>query len=118
MYYNGAISAITMRSFPIKDEDYTRYFVYSDGQIRTEYLDPQTCLDMSFAPYLTVYSYSKKCADIAFLALDSFISADGKLGQIKAENGIYYIYSSEQKVYYSEKGVSIEGYSFDPIYQE
>ena len=118
MFYNGAISAVTMNGFPVKESDKYRYCIYSDGQVRSEYLDAKTCLDTVSVPSMTVYSYGKKCSDIAFIALDSYIRDGGVPGKISSDSGIYYIYSDGLQIYYSEKGVSLGNCYTEPVLSE
>ena len=111
MTYNGKISAVNLRTFELNDLDRLRIYVYKDGQRRTDYLDVNTCLDRTFLPCLTVYSYTKKCSEVGLKALISYISDTDTLGYIEREGGFEYIYSQNLQISHSEKDVRINYYS-------
>ena len=117
MVYDGVISAVTMRTFPVFRLDSSRMYMYSDGTRITDYLDAHTCNDKTFQPCYTVYSYGRKCSDIAFAALETYISDTGKLGLIERTDGMEYIFSKDLHVSYSEKDVRIDSYVNKPLYR-
>ena len=111
MVYDGVISAVNLRTFELDNLDRLRIYVYKDGRRRTDYLDVNTCLDRTFLPCLTVYSYGKKCHEVGLKALISYISDTDTLGYIERAAGFEYIYSQNLQISHSEKDVKIKSYT-------
>lgn len=78
--YDGAISIVYLRNFPLTELEQGRYYVYSDGETRVPYVDPED--GISKAPDCGILGYSKGrqkgCGELLMEMLwDYFSYADG-----------------------------------------
>ncbi len=75
MEYQGPMSIVTMRDYPLNSQDAWRFYQLSSGEIRTMYLDGADGLCKSALHDLTCYSPSASCAELA-LAMSPIFIAD------------------------------------------
>lgn len=89
--YQGPMSLVSLRAFPLNEADGQRYCRLQNGQIRTAYLDPRDGLCKSAVSALTCYSENRTCAQLAMEMGPIFIAdalEPGALEQL-AEEGVY-----------------------------
>ena len=61
--YIGARNLVTLRNFPLKESDRTRFYIYEDGTIISSYID-ENGLQAAAFDTLSAFSAEKGCAEI------------------------------------------------------
>ena len=74
-HYCGPMSIVSLRDYPLSDQDRWNYYAYEDGSITTVFLDPATGRSGSAVDTLMAYNEELGCAEIA-LKLAPFFTAD------------------------------------------
>ena len=72
--YSGALSAVSLRGYPLYDQDSQRFYMRQDGQLRGPYLDPADGLPRTAAEDLLVYSEDLSCGELALLTGPVYVS--------------------------------------------
>ncbi len=72
--YTGALSAVSLRGYPLYDQDAQRFYVRQDGQLRGPYLDPADGLPRAAAEDLLVYAKNLTCGELALLTGPAYAS--------------------------------------------
>lgn len=72
--YEGPMSIVTFRNYPLSGKDRWRCYAYGTGEIVSLYLDPTDGLPKSALPELTVYSRNLSCGELALKTAQIFIS--------------------------------------------
>lgn len=79
--YTGSMRAVSLRDYPLYEEDAHRFYRRADGQLRVPYLDPTDGLPRAAAADLLVYSENLTCGQLALLTapvyLAESLTADG-----------------------------------------
>lgn len=121
MHYTGALSIVTLRSFPAVASDHRRCLALPDGSFRTAYLDPADGLCKSAVPSLTAYAASEGCAAVVLDLAPIYISDGGKLEALSAlaRRGIDSIYASNGVLHCTQRDLVLtdlaSGYRTEPI---
>lgn len=108
--YPSPMSLVSLRDYPLTDQDKLHCYSYADGSITTAYLDPMDGMSKSTVDSLMGYSEDMGCAAIA-LALapvytaDAFTSAE--LSAL-AEKGIQTLWYDNQILYHTQEDASLE----------
>ncbi len=76
MEYQGPMSLVSFRAFPVDVSDGRRFYQLSGGQFRTQYLDPADGLCRNAVDSMVCYASGRGCAQLAMEAGPLFI-ADG-----------------------------------------
>lgn len=74
MKYQGPMSLINLRTFPVSEKDWQRCYLLRDGQLRTFYLDPADGKSRTSVDLLTCWSEEESCAGLAMAAAPVFIA--------------------------------------------
>ncbi len=106
--YKNAISIVSMRDFPFYKEDAYRYYKYSNGDIRTLYLDTKDALCKSAVHNLYAYSKESECAEIMLQMKSVYISdALNQEGISKLlDYEIYSIYCEDGEIIYNDSSLT------------
>lgn len=98
LHFSGSVSIAYLHDYPLEGSDGGNYYQYSDGQLRSAYLDPGDGLDRCCVPELCGYSFNTGCAGLALRLAPVFIADTFNVDQLEMlENeGI--------SVYYTEEG--------------
>ena len=93
MDYQGPMSVVTLRDYPINDLDLLRFYELRSGEIRTSYLDPADGLCKNAVHNLTFYSQSKGCGELLLEMMPLYIAESFRedLLPALAEKGIHSI---------------------------
>ncbi len=93
MDYQGPMSVVTLRDYPINDLDLLRFYELRSGEIRTSYLDPADGLCKNAVHNLTFYSQSKGCGELLLEMMPLYIAESFREDPLPAlaEKGIHSI---------------------------
>ena len=109
MSYQGGVSLVFLRSYPMYDENANRYYVFSDKRILSPYIDQTDGQSKNAAPQLVSYSKTASCAELA-MTLAAVYAADTldetKLTQL-AVQGIDSVWFADQTLCYTQDDLSV-----------
>lgn len=72
--YDGPMSIVSLRNYPMGDADRWHYFAFSDGRIATAFVDPVDGMDKSSTDNLVAYSDEVGCAEILLNVAGIFVA--------------------------------------------
>ena len=74
MLYTGTLSLVNLRTYPLGERDFLRFYVLNNGDVRVPYLCAETGLPAETLKELTVYSGepNASCAELLLSALPVF----------------------------------------------
>lgn len=72
--YFGPMSLVTLRGYPLSDQERWMYYAYQDGSVTSVYLDPADGRSRTSIDGLTAYSREKGCAEILLKVAPVFIA--------------------------------------------
>lgn len=110
MNYKGGISIVTLRDYPLSENDVFRYFTLKDGSSITPYIDINDGLYRSATDTLTFYSSDGMgCAEILISSMEAYICEDVDLELIKAlsDKRISAVWSDDTVVKYTDKDIDL-----------
>jgi len=99
LQFSGTVSIAYLHDYPLESGNSGGYYLYSDGTLRSAFLDTADGLDRSCVPELAAYSFNDGCAGLALRLAPVFISSDLDMNEL-AELEKYGI-----TVYYTQDGV-------------
>lgn len=107
--YTGPMSIVTLRNYPLSDQDRWNYYAYSDGSITTGFLDPVDGCPKSGIDGVTAYSSEIGCADILLKTAPVFISDtfDAYALESLENEQIHSIYCQENSLIYTQEDVAL-----------
>ena len=73
--YTGPITIVTLRNYPLSDNDRWNYHAYADGSITSVYLDIQG-RNISSTDNLSCYSQTDSCAEVLVQAAPVFLTEE------------------------------------------
>lgn len=105
--YTGARSFVHFRNFPMVELDLFRYYVYEDGRVVSNMIDPDTGKNANVLSQMTVYSENKSCAELALMSYPLFVSdiLDGQAINDLTYLGVYTVYAFDKTVFYNEESL-------------
>ncbi len=110
MAYNEPISIVSLRNYPMTDQDKRQYYRFSDGRIVTSCIDPADGMSKSAADNIVSYAYHTGCAEIlmelAPVYLQDSFSADRLNGLVDA--GIYSIWFEDTALSYNDQSLKLQ----------
>jgi len=74
LVYNGPMSIVSLRDYPMFEQDKWNYYAYENGSFTSVYLDPADGMCRTSIDCITAYSREKGCAEIALELAPVFIS--------------------------------------------
>lgn len=97
--FSGTVSIAYLHDYPLESGNSGGYYLYSDGTLRSAFLDTADGLDRSCVPELAAYSFEDGCAGLALKLAPVFISSDLDMNELAEleKDGI--------TVYYTQDGV-------------
>ncbi|MBE6936814.1 MAG: hypothetical protein E7458_10070 [Ruminococcaceae bacterium] len=72
--YQGPMSIVSFRDYPMSEQDRWHYYVYEDGRIAAMYTDPADGMQKAAVSDLTVYAGDESCAELLLRAAPVFIA--------------------------------------------
>ncbi len=102
--YQGPVSFVRMRDYPISEQDLQHYYLLSNGEIRTSYLDVSDALCRSAVDTLVCYSRERGCAGLLLEMIPVYITSDFREESVfaLAEEGIESVYCQDRVVLYTD----------------
>lgn len=99
LQFSGTVSIAYLHDYPLESGNSGGYYLYSDGTLRSAFLDTADGLDRSCVPELAAYSFNDGCAGLALRLAPVFISSDLDMNELAEleKDGI--------TVYYTQDGV-------------
>ena len=110
MNYPGAASIAFLRSYPVYEEDYGRYYAFSDGRIVTSLIDPGDGQSKAATDQLVTYSREKGCADLALAMLPVYVTEDldEQLLSELTKQEIYSIWFADSQLRYNLQDLQLQ----------
>lgn len=103
MNYPGAASIAFLRSYPAYQEDYGRFYTFSDGRVVTSLIDPGDGQSKAATDQMVTYSREKGCAELALAMLPVYVTEDLDellLGEL-TQQGIYSLWFAGTQLRYN-----------------
>lgn len=99
LQFSGTVSIAYLHDYPLESGNSGGYYLYSDGTLRSAFLDTADGLDRSCVPELAAYSFEDGCAGLALRLAPVFISSDLDMNELAEleKDGI--------TMYYTQDGV-------------
>lgn len=72
--YYGPMSIVSLRSYPLSEQDRWHYYAYEDGRITSVYLDPADGMSRTSVDGITAYSRDVSCSEIVLKIAPVFTS--------------------------------------------
>ena len=109
MGYTGPVSIASLRSYPLFEEDATRYYTFSDGRTANLYVDSLDGQSRTALADLTVYAEQESCLSLAAKTAPVYIAGDfrAKAMAVLAGEGIYGVWSEENRVCHTQKDLPL-----------
>lgn len=109
MEYQGPLSAVCLRNYPLSSADSPRYYQLSSGEVRTPYLDVQDGLCKSALNDLTSYSKSQSCAELLLCVSPIYISDtfDRRALSALAGEDVHSIYCEDRVIFGSDPDLAL-----------
>lgn len=118
MSYEGALSLVMLRSFPLSDSDQWHYYTYANGETVSSYLDMDSCLSKAGADSLLCYGKDLSCGEILLSTINLYAAENldvQGLNRLTAQ-GIGYVWCDGRKVHYKDATLTLlnEDYTLIP----
>ena len=107
MEYQGPMSIVNLRGFPIMQEDRYHYYAYQTGQLVTPYIDPADGLCKNSVASLISYSETKSCARILLEILPVYISGTFRQENLLNLNGIESVWCQDKTIFRTDPNLFI-----------
>lgn len=116
--YEGALSLVVLRSFPLSDSDQWHYYTYASGETVSSYLDMESCLNKTGADSLLCYGKDLSCGEILLSTINLYAAENldvQGLNRLTAQ-GIGYVWCDGRKVHYKDATLTLldEDYTLIP----
>lgn len=107
--YQGSMSMVSLRSFPLNEKDTWRYYAYADGRIVSCFVDPEDGMSKTATSMLLCYSRDQGCGQILLQIVNSYVSEELDLSRIRnwEQDGIHSVWSREQTICYHDPALEI-----------
>lgn len=108
--YSGPMSLVSLRGFPLTEQDQWNYYAFSDGRIVSHFVDPADGMSRTAASSFLCYSESLDCSELVLQMADIFVSEGLLLEDVLslAEKGIHSVWSEGEKLCYNDPQLNIE----------
>ena len=101
--YSKRLNIVSLRAFPVSEEDSSRYYVTEKGEIRFPYIDTVRGICLAANDGLVCYSDDAGCAELLLQAIPVYIAESFQPELLTCE----FIYCKEGVIYYSEETVEL-----------
>ena len=112
MEYPGAASIAFLRSYPVYQEDYGRFYTFSDGRTVTSLIDPGDGQCKAALDQIVTYSREKGCAELAMSMLPVYVTEDldELLLSELTQQGIYSLWFAGTQLSYNLQNLKLQVY--------
>lgn len=109
MHYQGPMSIVSLRDYPMNAMDNTRFYELRTGEIRTPYADPADGLARNAVHNLTCYARDKGCGEVLLEMLPVYVSSSFHPEALAplAAGGVYTLYFVDGVIHPTEAGVAL-----------
>ena len=109
MTYAGQRRMVSLRDYPVNEQDAGRFYAFQDGQILTPYMDPADGLAKCAVHDLTGYSDTLSCGELALKLATIFVadSLDEAALEELAGEGVYAAWCEDGKVLYTDPDIEL-----------
>ncbi|MBE6975772.1 MAG: hypothetical protein E7439_01035 [Ruminococcaceae bacterium] len=109
LQYQGRMSLVSLRDFPISDRDSWHYYAFADGRIASSMLDPATGREASAVSSMICYSKNAGCGEILLAMMPAYMSETLDTAALNAlkDRQIFAMYPQGQKVYANDPNADI-----------
>lgn len=113
--YHGPASIVYLHDYALNSAQGRYYYAYSNGEIRTPYLDARDGLCRSAGSDLVCYSGASGCGEILLQMRPIYIADTFQRDALAglAEEGIYSIYGEDGRIYYNDADLELT-----PLYRD
>ena len=107
--YEGAMSVVSLRNYPLSDKDRWHYYAYEDGTVTSVYLEETTGLPTSSTDNILSYSADLGCAQILMETAPIFLTEqfDREALRKLEEKKIHSIWAEENALCYTRQDVQL-----------
>lgn len=111
--YEGPMSLVYVRTYPMAQKDTDYFFVYEDGTATTPYVAPNGEWKAATDSYVS-YSSERTCAEILLATLPAVLADefDASIFREAKEDGIYSVWYGVATLYYNDASVTLS-----PLYE-
>lgn len=108
MDYQGPMSIVVLRNYPLSDKDRWHYYAYESGAITTAMVDPADGLSKSATNNLVVYGKDKGCAELLLKTAPVFVTEEfqSKPLQDLAKQKIYCVWFEAGEMVSTDTNIS------------
>lgn len=94
MEYNGPMSIVFLRNYPMSNADRWHYYSFADGRIATAFVDPTDGMSKSSTDNIVVYCQTASCAEILLDTAPIYLadSLDESALESMAQQGIHSVW--------------------------
>lgn len=109
MEYHGAASIAFLRSYPVYEEDYGRYYTFADGRTVTALIDPDDGQSKTAADQLVSYSKEMGCAELALSMLPVYVTEEFSEDQLNGltQKAVYSVWFADLQLRYNQPDLPI-----------
>ena len=103
--YSSPMSIVSLRDFPLSDEDRWHYYSYANGGITTVFLDPADGVSKSAVDSLMAYGESLSCGEILLRLAPVFTADSLDEGALKAMagDGVYTVWGEGDVLFHTQE---------------
>lgn len=108
--YSGPMSLVSLRGFPLTEQDQWHYYAFSDGRIVSHFVDSADGMSRTASPSFLCYSGSLNCSELVLQMADIYVSEELEQEDILslAEKEIHSVWSEADKLYYTDPQLDIQ----------
>lgn len=104
------VSIVSLRNFPMTENDNWNYYTFASGEIATAFLDPKDGMSKSATENLVSYSADQGCSEILLQTAPIFIAEELNTDALSAlaEKEIYSIWWEGTALKYNDSALTLE----------
>ena len=103
--YSGELNLVTLRNYPMSEQDRWKYYAYGDGSITSVFLSTKDGLSHSSIDGITAYSTDTGCAWMLLRLAPVFTAEefDAQSLEVLTQEGIHSIYCQDRTVIHTDE---------------
>lgn len=110
MDYTGPVAMVMLRSFPMYREDTDSFYLFENGRIVTNKIDPADGVSKAAADTLVSYKTDGSCLEVALSVMPCYVTDTFAAEKVDAlmSSGIYSFWILGKEMAYNQKELSVE----------
>ncbi len=110
MHYDAPSSTVSLRDYPMTEQDRWSYYGFADGRILTTFLDPRDGMSKSALHNLYAYSQEKGCGEMVLELADIFIADSFQEEALMSlqDAGIFSLWPQGRTLCYNDPSLELE----------